>query len=80
MIYISQMSVLLKSPVKTAKERAETYERKHSDWSIGVPPRELPAVWNGFDGVQMVGSALVFSSSFSHRGVRIYVYSRYMCW
>ncbi|EER15872.1 Beta-mannosidase precursor, putative [Perkinsus marinus ATCC 50983] len=50
----NEMSVLLKSPVKTAKERAETYERKHSDWSIGVPPRELPAVWNGFDRVQML--------------------------
>ncbi|KAF4734361.1 hypothetical protein FOZ62_019928, partial [Perkinsus olseni] len=51
----NKMSILLKSPVKAARERAEAYERQHAaDWPKGVPPKGLPSAWNGFDKVQMI--------------------------
>ncbi|KAF4712656.1 hypothetical protein FOZ62_026079, partial [Perkinsus olseni] len=51
----NKMSILLKSPVKAARERAKAYEMQHAaDWPKGVPPKSLPSAWNGFDKVQMI--------------------------
>ncbi|KAF4750630.1 hypothetical protein FOZ63_016651, partial [Perkinsus olseni] len=50
----NKMSILLKSPVKAARERAKAYEMQHAvDWPKGVPPKSLPPAWNGFDKVQL---------------------------